>query len=60
MSFKRQVEVSIKDNGLGMPIEAQKNIFQPFFRIDNSDRRQIGGTGLGLAICKEIINALGR
>jgi len=54
-----EVQVSVTDNGLGIPEEAQKNLFQPFFRVDNSDRRQIGGTGLGLAICKEIINVLG-
>lgn len=54
-----EVEVAVRDHGLGIPEEAQKNLFQPFFRVDNSDRRQIGGTGLGLAICQRIIRALG-
>ncbi len=30
------------------------NLFQKFYRVDNSDTRQIGGTGLGLSICREI------
>lgn len=32
-------------------------MFTKFYRVDNSDRRQIGGTGLGLAIVKEIVEA---
>lgn len=54
-----KLQVSIIDEGLGIPQEAQTNLFQPFFRVDNSDRRKIGGTGLGLAICKKIIDGLG-
>ena len=34
-------------------------MFSKFFRVDNSDRRQIGGTGLGLAIVKEIVEGHG-
>ncbi|MBD0381991.1 ATP-binding protein [Paenibacillus sedimenti] len=47
--------ISIQDYGLGIPEEAYDQMFSKFFRVDNSDRRQIGGTGLGLAIVKEII-----
>ncbi|MGG1519444.1 ATP-binding protein [Paenibacillus oryzisoli] len=50
-----RVTVAIQDYGLGIPEEARGNMFSKFFRVDNSDRRQIGGTGLGLAIVKEII-----
>lgn len=55
----RQVFISVRDQGLGIPDEAKDKLFQPFFRVDNSDRRQIGGTGLGLVICKKIVEAMG-
>lgn len=45
----------VQDYGLGIPEEAHDQMFSKFFRVDNSDRRQIGGTGLGLAIVKEIV-----
>lgn len=50
-----QYGVSVQDEGLGIPKEAIENIFTKFYRVDNSDRREIGGTGLGLAIVKEIV-----
>lgn len=53
------ISVDIKDEGLGIPEEAIPNLFQPFYRVDNSDRRRIGGTGLGLALVKEIVKAHG-
>lgn len=53
------VEVEVKDYGLGIPREAQGQLFEKFYRVDNSDRREIGGTGLGLAICREIVEAHG-
>jgi signal transduction histidine kinase len=55
----QEVEVAVKDQGLGIPREALPRLFQPFFRVDNTDRRQIGGTGLGLAICQKTIRTLG-
>ena len=58
-SGNNQVIVSIKDHGLGIPEEALKHLFTPFYRVDNSDRREIGGTGLGLAICHKLVHALG-
>ncbi|MGA9225308.1 MAG: ATP-binding protein [Mesobacillus sp.] len=51
-----QVNMEIKDEGLGIPPEAMHKLFEKFYRVDNSDRRSIGGTGLGLAIVKEIIH----
>ena len=50
-----KITIAIQDYGLGIPEEARNQMFSKFFRIDNSDRRQIGGTGLGLAIVKEIV-----
>jgi signal transduction histidine kinase len=51
------VEVSVSDEGLGIPPETLPHLFEKFYRIDDQDRRAIPGTGLGLAICKEIIDA---
>jgi signal transduction histidine kinase/DNA-binding NarL/FixJ family response regulator len=53
------VQVSVADQGLGIPKEARDQIFKPFYRVDNSERRQIGGTGLGLAICRRMVEILG-
>jgi PAS domain S-box-containing protein len=53
------IEIVVKDRGLGIPKEAQGHLFSKFYRVDNSDRREIGGTGLGLAICREIVEAHG-
>ncbi|MCR8636066.1 ATP-binding protein [Paenibacillus radicis (ex Xue et al. 2023)] len=52
-----QIKLLITDYGLGIPDEAKDKLFSKFYRVDNSDRRQIGGTGLGLAIVKEIVDA---
>ncbi|MFE5322534.1 ATP-binding protein [Paenibacillus sp. NPDC056579] len=51
------VRLLVTDYGLGIPEEARGKLFSKFYRVDNSDRRQIGGTGLGLAIVKEIVDA---
>jgi signal transduction histidine kinase len=56
---QREVEVAVKDNGLGIPAEELPKLFSPFYRVDNSDRRQIGGTGLGLALCRKTLRVLG-
>ena len=53
------VRVSVRDFGLGIPSDQQRNLFTKFFRVDTSDTRKIGGTGLGLALCQEIVEAHG-
>ena len=51
--------VSVKDSGIGIALDRQQQIFQPFEQIDSSDRRRQGGAGLGLAICKQLVDAMG-
>lgn len=53
------IRTDVKDYGLGIPEDAREKLFTKFYRVDNSDRRQIGGTGLGLVIVKEIVEAHG-
>lgn len=52
-----KLQVSIKDEGIGMSEETQKKIWTRFYKDDTSRGKDKGGTGLGLAITKEIIKA---
>jgi PAS domain S-box-containing protein len=56
-SNQKEIEFSIQDNGIGIPKEQQKNIFQKFFRGSNALRMETEGSGLGLYITKNIIAA---
>jgi signal transduction histidine kinase/CheY-like chemotaxis protein len=49
----------VTDNGIGMTIEQQEKLFQPFTQADSSMTRRYGGTGLGLAITKQFAQMLG-
>ncbi|PLX69788.1 MAG: hypothetical protein C0603_02310 [Denitrovibrio sp.] len=53
------IAFEVKDNGIGIPIEAQKSIFNPFTQADSGISRKYGGTGLGLAICAKLIAIMG-
>jgi signal transduction histidine kinase len=50
-----QVQVSVRDTGIGIPMEEQERIFDRFYQVDGGSTRQHRGTGLGLTICKHII-----
>ena len=49
----------VKDNGIGILQEKQKELFRKFYQIDASYTRSHGGTGLGLVICKSLIELMG-
>ncbi len=49
--------ITVKDNGIGIPEEEQKNLFEPFFRAHNTGN--IPGTGLGLNIVKRYVGLMG-
>ena len=55
----KNVYFEIKDNGVGIPNEDRKYIFQKFFRSENALKRQTKGSGLGLYIAKAIIEKSG-
>jgi signal transduction histidine kinase len=52
-----EIVIIFKDNGIGIPTEIAKDIFNPFVRVDSARNSQTGGTGLGLAIALKIIVA---
>jgi len=58
-NLPQAIQVSVKDNGIGIPENKQMNLFKKFYQVDTSLTREKGGSGLGLAICKGIIEAHG-
>ncbi|MFH1723347.1 MAG: ATP-binding protein [Elusimicrobiota bacterium] len=62
ISARRQgdeVLVAVSDEGPGIPAEAQKHLFEKFYRVADAVTKRTTGTGLGLTVCKHIIEAHG-
>jgi signal transduction histidine kinase len=54
-----RVLITVKDTGIGIPIDKLESIFQEFTQVDTSSTRKIGGTGLGLPISRKLIEMHG-
>lgn len=55
-----EVQISVRDNGIGIPTEHLPHIFDRFYRVDKSrSRRAGGGSGIGLTIAKHFVEAMG-
>ncbi len=54
-----ELQFSVKDSGIGIPVEKQELVFEPFTQVDMSSTRRHSGTGLGLAISASLVEMLG-
>ena len=58
MTSAGQMRIDVKDNGIGMSQEVQKNLFEPFMQGEPVATRRVGGTGLGLVISLHLVNRM--
>jgi len=58
MTSAGQMRIDVKDNGIGMSQDIQKNLFEPFMQGEPVATRRVGGTGLGLMISLNLINRM--
>ena len=54
----QNVFISVRDSGIGIPAEDIPHLFQKFYRVDNSETREIGGTGLGLYLSRKLVESM--
>lgn len=53
------LEISVSDNGIGIPKDKHDEIFETFKQVDSSTSKQYGGTGLGLALARQYVELHG-
>jgi two-component system, sensor histidine kinase and response regulator len=53
------MHVSVRDTGVGIPLDRQKSVFEAFTQVDGSVTRTYGGTGLGLTISSQLVRLMG-
>ena len=53
------INISIEDDGPGIPINQYKNVFKPFYRLDDSRNLNLSGVGLGMSISEDIVRSHG-
>jgi signal transduction histidine kinase len=58
-AMQKEVQVSVRDNGVGIAAKHLPSIFKHFYRADTSRTRETGGSGLGLAIVEQLVQAHG-
>lgn len=55
----RALQITIQDTGIGIPLEKQATLFQPFVQVDGSSTRRYGGIGLGLSLSRRLAELMG-
>ena len=59
LESENEITFYVRDNGVGIAPEKQKQLFTKFYQVDTTLTRKHGGSGLGLAICKGIVESFG-